>query len=99
MQQYTTNQTTIGEITKMANPELFDDAKAEREFLWTAASGQEKKIRLINMGTALQIQARELARSLEKATPAAKQLLISKEIEKLGRQLEKVQMGLQELIL
>lgn len=84
----------LGQVAEIAKGE-----KREQEFLWTAASGPEKKIKLINMGSALQMQARELSKSLEKATPAAKQLLISKEIEKLSRQLEKVQMGLQELIL
>lgn len=71
----------------------------EREFLWTAASGPEKKAKLLFQCQQVQMLARELARSLEKATPAAKQLLVSKELDKLNRQLEKVQMGLQELIL
>lgn len=70
-----------------------------QEFLWTAASGPEKKSKLLTQCQSIQMAARELQRSLEKATPAAKQLLVSKELDKLNRQLEKVQMGLQELIL
>ena len=63
------------------------------------ASGARKKANLMGVMQHLRGSIRDLKILLETSTPQAKNLLVHKEIEKLERAAEKVQMGLQELVL
>jgi hypothetical protein len=62
-------------------------------------SPAEKKAALLNASNTVKMGIHELGQLLRTSTPMAGQLLVTKDIEKLQRQLERVQMGLQELVL
>ena len=62
-------------------------------------SAAQRKSLLLNAISIVQQDVRELDRLLKTSTPNAANLLVSKDIEKLLRAAEKVQMGLQSLVL
>jgi hypothetical protein len=62
-------------------------------------SGLRAKAQLLAMMQHSRQSLRDLRTVLESTTPQAKNLLVHREIEKLERAAEKVQMGLQELVL
>lgn len=62
-------------------------------------TGAEKKSKLLAAVQQVQKEIRTTQTLLNTFTPQAKSLIVSKEIEKLMRAAEKVQMGLQELVL
>jgi hypothetical protein len=64
-----------------------------------APSGAEKKGMLLASGTKVQQAIQNLHYTLQSVAPNARQLVVMKEVEKLQRQQERVQMGLQELVL
>lgn len=68
--------------------------KAAREM-----TGPEKKSKLLAAVQQVQKEIRTTQTLLNTFTPQAKSLIVSKDIEKLMRAAEKVQMGLQELVL
>lgn len=61
--------------------------------------GVRKKARLLAVMAAAKNSIRDVKTLLETSTPQARNLLVHKEIEKLERAAEKVQMGIQELVL
>ncbi len=61
--------------------------------------GARKKAQLLSVMAAAKNSIRDVRVLLETSTPQAKNLLVHKELEKLERSAEKVQMGLQELVL
>lgn len=65
----------------------------------TEISGPQKKSRLLAAIASVQMEIRELDSLLKTSTPQAANLLVTKDIEKLLRSAEKVQMGLQSLVL
>lgn len=62
-------------------------------------TGARKKTNLLAVMAAARGSLRDLRQLLETTTPQAKNLTVHKEIEKLERAAEKVQMGIQELVL
>lgn len=59
----------------------------------------ERKAELMRRCTEIKLGITQLQQGLRAATPIATQLILWKEIGKLERQMEKVQMGVQELVL
>lgn len=62
-------------------------------------TGPEKKSKLLAAVQGVQQEIRYTQTLLNTFTPQAKSLIVSKDIEKLMRAAEKVQIGLQELVL
>lgn len=62
-------------------------------------SAAEQKALLMRTVADIKMEVNQLTQGLRAATPIATQLILWKEIEKLSRQLERVQMGVQELVL
>ena len=59
----------------------------------------EKKAELLNGVQGVKNAIRETQRTLSIVSPQAKNLTVTKDLEKLMKAAEKVQMGLQELVL
>lgn len=62
-------------------------------------NGAEKKSALLASVQKVQQEIRRTQTLLQTMSPQAKSLIVTKDIEKLLRAAEKVQMGLQELVL
>ena len=62
-------------------------------------AGMRKKVNLLAVLSAARGSLRDVRVLLETSTPQAKNLIVYKEIEKLERAAEKVQTGIQELVL
>ncbi len=62
-------------------------------------NGAEKKSALLASVQRVQQEIRRTQTLLQTMSPQAKSLIVTKDIEKLLRAAEKVQMGLQELVL
>lgn len=62
-------------------------------------SGRHRKAKLLNQIAAVRAEITELGNLLKTSTPQAANLIVTKDIEKLLRSAEKVQMELQLLIL
>lgn len=59
----------------------------------------EKKSALLSSAQGVQQKIKDLQLQLQMFSPQAKSLVVTKDLEKLLRSAEKVQMGLQELVL